>query len=271
MSGQRVREGQTATITEILLDGQGGLPGTAPTAAEATITNDAGTELQSGLAAIQTGNPSEFRVGLTTVDTAQLDRLRFDWTSSVGTMTTYVEVVGEFFFSLAELRAQSTAFANTTDYPNTRLAELRTTVEQALEDACGVAFVPRYSSAPLNSDYTISRTDLRVIRGPTGQVRNGKALTGYEYGMDSCPAPVKQAALILAKSWGVNGPIDSRTTSFTSEVGVTSVFSTPGIDGVIFGIPAVDAVVAQYSGGTVDGMATVPMTAYTGPVWTTYP
>lgn len=261
---QRVLIDSTARITEAFIDGLGASPTPPIDAASYSIVDAEGITTSSGTAN-PTANPSEFWVPLTTVDTAELDRLTITWANpSVGEMSTTVEVVGGFMFSIAELRAESTAFESTTNYPAAKLAELRTTVEQALEDATGVAFVPRYGTAPLNSDYTIYRTDLRRLRNSTTIVRNGKTLVGYEYGMDYPPARVKQAALILAKSWGLKGPIDSRTTSFTSpETGITSSFVTTGR----FGIPEVDSVVDEYSGGTEGGIATVPMTAYTGPVW----
>lgn len=55
-----------------------------------------------------------------------------------------VEVVGGFYFSIAELRASDSNFANTSKYSNEALIDARTAVEAEFEDICGRAFVPRY-------------------------------------------------------------------------------------------------------------------------------
>lgn len=55
-----------------------------------------------------------------------------------------VEIVGGFYFSIAELRNYDSALANTTKYPNTALIEARNLVESEFEDICERAFVPRF-------------------------------------------------------------------------------------------------------------------------------
>jgi hypothetical protein len=79
---------------------------------------------------------------------ANLNYLTLTWTGSfTGTpvsITSEVEIVGGFYFSLGELRSYESAFANTTKYPDSALADARNQVESEFEDICHRAFVPRY-------------------------------------------------------------------------------------------------------------------------------
>lgn len=237
------------------------------------ITRADGTPLVNDGATGTSGNTRTYDLTAAS-HTNQLDTLRIDWASPTkGTMTNYVEVVGGFLFSIADLDAK---LQTSGDYTVAKKTAARTVAETAIEDACGVAFVPRYRRE------TISGTGLTrhlVSRGPVRSVRtvsvDGTALTasqladveiyagralyyaagftygtanvviGYEHGHDYAPPRVSQAAIILAKHYLVQGPIDERYTSVVTEDG-TFTLSTPGIRGIRFGIPEVDAVVRQY-------------------------
>jgi hypothetical protein len=115
-------------------------PGTVTvgiTRADGTVLVAAGTATTGSGTGARTYN-------LTTTHTALLDRLTVTWTSTLkGTLLSYVEVVGGFWFSLAELRAIR-GLTDTTDYPTSDLAAMRTTVEDAIEEYTG-ALVPRYA------------------------------------------------------------------------------------------------------------------------------
>jgi hypothetical protein len=198
--------------------------------------------------------------------------------TAVNTLTSYVEVVGGFLFNTLDARAAA-PLNDTTKYPQARLEAMRIRVEQALEEACGVAFVPRYERERI-TEHTPWRThDLQLrwpkVRAIRDATLNGTALTstelaevvpagsffyysagwgasgrsdiwvGYEHGYDFTPARVSQAAILLAKAWLVAGPIGDRTTSMSTEDG-TFTLATPGLRGSTFGIPEVDAVVEQY-------------------------
>ncbi len=244
-----------------------------------TVTRDDGTVLTGGTATGTGSGPRSFQLSAATHNNL-LDRLTLTWTSgSLGTLTSTVEVVGEFLFALAEAR-QVRPLDNTTNYTDAALTAMRTTVEDALEDACGCAFVPRYDSATLNGDRTslLQLTPyLRRVRwasittagvttaltagellnlsvNPAGFVSGygwptgyGNVTVGYEHGMDRPPERVRRAALLLAKVWLVSGPVDDRATSFSSaETGATYSMVVPGRGGSTFGVPEVDAVVDQY-------------------------
>jgi hypothetical protein len=70
------------------------------------ITRADGTVLVAAGAATTGSGTGARTYNLTTTHTALLDRLTVTWTSTLkGTLLSYVEVVGGFWFSLAELRA----------------------------------------------------------------------------------------------------------------------------------------------------------------------
>lgn len=269
-SVQRVLMDSTARIAEPFLDGLGASPTPPIDTASYTIRNSEGVVTSSGTAN-PTANPSEFWVPLTTVDTAILDRLTITWANpSVGEMSSTVEIVGGFLFSIADLRATSTVLANTTRYTSLALANLRTAVEDALEGELGYALVPRFGTQTFASGGSSLRLSpyLRSVRSAsddgaalvigdldlaydavgyvTGYQFYGPTTLGFEHGMDAPSPRAQMAGLQLAKSWAITGPIDDRTTNFTSpETGITSTYATPGFGGSIFGLPSVDQWVAS--------------------------
>ena len=241
------------------------------------ITDQAGNVvLAPGATTGGTGTNARTRA-LTAAQAAELDRLAATWSSSTkGDIVTYVEVVGGFLFSLAEARADPD-LVDTTEYTADELKVARTLAESALEDACGRAFVPRYSREVLTGGgyrLTLARTSIRSIRSVTV---NGTALTAtqiaglrfdgrhvhysggwfsddggvvidYEHGMDFPPPRLARAALILAKNWLIKGPIDDRAVSIPAgDAGGVISLATPGVRGAVFGIPEVDLVVQRYA------------------------
>jgi hypothetical protein len=244
-----------------------------PGSVTVTVTGADGTAVASG-AASGTGTAAR-TYNLTTTHTALLDRLTVTWTSSLkGTQTSYVEVVGGFLFSIAEFRALGSAYANTTNYPTSTVADMRTTVEQALEDACGVAFVPRYELETLNGVtgglLPVTWAKVRAIRTVTvdtvaGTVADyvalregmiygsaywsagyGNVTVGYEHGHSTPPMRIKRAALILAKRWITPGSADDRAINVSNETGTYALFQA-GVRGHQFDVPEVQAAVDQYS------------------------
>lgn len=248
-------------------------PGTVTltiTAADGTVVVNNATATGSGAAA-RTYN-------VTAVQTANLDSWTIAWTSSTkGTLTSDVEVVGGFLFSLAELSAVKPT--NQT-WTTTQMADKRTIVEQAIEDEYGTALVPRYRLETVTSD----GTGLIRLTGPIRTVRsvtiNGTALgvndlanltvqgsylsglwwfggfgtwwstgiggivIGYEYGLDQPPGRMRQDAIRLARQWLVNGPIDDRALGAASPDGQFSFgLATPGRGGSVVGMPDLDAAI----------------------------
>lgn len=238
-----------------------------------TVTSDSGTVLYTDVATGGSGAAARTYV-LETTDTADLDILTLVWTSpTYGDLTTYVEIVGGYYFTIAEARALK-ALEDAAKYPVAAIVAMRALVEEALEDACGVAFVPRYCRELLSGngmstvllrnprvtrilDVTLDGDDVSAVSAvlaPTGQVYLSAGWTSgfnnysvrYEHGHPYPPAEARQAALVLAKNWLVNGPIDDRTMAFSTEDGTFSL-STPGVRGARFGIPVVDSFVQAYN------------------------
>jgi hypothetical protein len=155
----RILQSTPATISESWYQGATIQdPGTVTV----TVTRDDGTIVTTGTAAGTGAAPRTFQ--LTAAHTASLDRLTATWTSpTLGTLTTVVEVVGDFLFTINE--AHNAGLAT---YSDDQIAGARTRVEQAIEDACGLAFVPRYDRATLNGDGTtllrLGRPFLRRVR-----------------------------------------------------------------------------------------------------------
>jgi hypothetical protein len=262
----RILQATPATISESWYQGATIQdPGTVAV----TVTRDDGTVVTTGTAGGTGAAPRTFQ--LTAAHTALLDRLTATWTSgTLGTLTTVVEVVGDFLFTINE--AHNAGLSTFTD---DQIAGARTRVEQAIEDACGVAFVPRYDRATLNGDGTnllrLGRPYLRRIRwastvisgvtttlvpadlsvlsvstagfvsGYTWPTGYGSVLVGFEHGMDRPPEPVRAAALDYARFLLTQDTsIDSRAERLVTDDG-TLVFGSGAT-----GLPSVDRVIDSY-------------------------
>jgi hypothetical protein len=240
------------------------------------ITRADGTELVAPATATSGSGTAARTYNLTTTHTALLDTLTVTWTSTLkGTITSTVEVVGGFLFSIAEFRSLGSAYANTTNYPTATVADMRTTVEQALEDACSVAFVPRYSMETVNgvyggllslrwarvrsirtvtvddvagtpADYVALREGMVYASSTWWTAGYGNVTVGYEHGYDSPPMRIKRAALILAKRWITPGSADDRAINVTNDSGTYALFQA-GVRGHLFDVPEVQAAVDQYN------------------------
>jgi hypothetical protein len=273
---QRAVQNRSVTLSQTFYEG--GDPATPTGTPTYAVVNDQGDSVASGNMAGSGVGP--YTVTLTPAHTAELDTLTVTMTATIGgqaqTYVETVEVAGDVFFTIAELRRTSKTFQGASgeaNYPDDELVAMRTTVEQAFEDACGLAFVPRYSRQTVSGDGSTLRLQplTRRVRWATAAgtavpLASLEALTfsagyafgyswtrgsgnisiGFEHGMDRPPERVRRAALLLAKVWLVSGPVDDRTNTFTSTEGGTFSLVTPGRGGSVFGVPEADAVVQQY-------------------------
>lgn len=276
---QRIVRGLSATLSHTFyVDGTATNP--SPDAATVTITRDNGTVLVAAAAATDTG-AGTVSYTLTPAQTVLLDTLTVAWTATFGgqaqAFTDIVEIVGGVLFTVAQARAVN-PLADTVKYPPQKIIEARTLVETALEDACGVAFVPRYRREQVNGqggrELVLSMPRVRSIRSasldgtaftageladivPSGTsvvytpnrwtagFRNYEVV--YEHGYDEPPPRVTNAALLLARRYLVDSPVSDRATSLTTEDGTTQFLVTAGVRQAVFDIPECNAVVAQYS------------------------
>ena len=248
----------------------------SPDAATVTITRDDGTAIVSAASATPSGTGG-FLYTLSAGQNDRLDTLTARWTSALGTLETTTEVVGGFLFTVAQARALN-PLSDTVRYTTQRVLDARTMVETALEDACGVAFVPRYRRESVNgsgsTELGLAMPRVRAIRAGT---LDGTALTvdelaaivpsgpgivytanrwtrgfgnyqiSYEHGYDTPPPRVSNAALLLARRYLVDSPVSDRATSLTTEDGTTQFLVTAGVRQAVFDIPEANAVVAQYA------------------------
>lgn len=244
-------------------------PGTTTlgiTTADGTVLVAAGTATTGTGAAART-------FSLTTTHTADLDILTVTWTTTnFGVATTYVEIVGDFLFSLSDLDA---LLQTPSDYTAAKKTTARTWAEQRIEGAIGRAFVPRYAyeyadgvlggivSARHQPVRTIRSVDTRdgttwtaqtatdyeaTYGGFTGTWTTGyrNARIGYEYGEDYPPGDVSEAAALWAKVRLVQGPVDDRELQrFIGDTGAVVNLATPGRNSWS-GIPDVDAVIEAH-------------------------
>lgn len=248
-----------------------------PGAVTVTVTRDDGTTVVTGSAGGTGTAPRTFT--LTTTHTASLDRLTVAWVSgSLGTLTSTVEIVGDFLFATADMRRR---LPDATTYPDTDIIAARTWAETEIEQACGVAFVPRYESEVLSGTgqqrlepkwprvralrsavvdgSPLSSADLggvvvelgRFLTRPYAYWRPwvSNVTIRYEHGMDSPPPGISTAALDLARyklvaDAGQSG-VDPRAERLVTDDG-TLMLGMAGQSGR-FGIPSVDAAVEAWS------------------------
>lgn len=239
-----------------------------------TLTRENGTVIAMGQATTGTGATAR-SFTLTTTHTASLDLLRLDWVSATkGTLTTFVEIVGGFLFSLTEARNVK-PLDNTSTYTTAKLIAGRTLAEAALEDACGLSFVPRYfrekvdglgvgdvlltrprpltiTAATVDGTAVSDLTTLELYRdgrvyNPNGwaEGRRNVVLTGTA-GYQFPPPRVGRACLLLAKRFLVDSPLNDRTTVFNHGDGSSEFFVTAGVRDAVFDVPEANAIVQDY-------------------------
>jgi hypothetical protein len=265
----------TAATIRLPLTVDGVATDPSPDAATVTITRADGTALVTDAAAADLGT-GVFGYTLTPTHTALLDTLTATWTYIRATyeeqVQTTVEVVGGFLFTISEFRALGGGYANTTNYPASAVEDMRTTVEQALEDACDVAFVPRYTRETISgtggTDVLLRWPKVRAFRSvsiddadvtsvvalreglgylSTGWTfGRGNVVVAYEHGWDTPPMRIRRAALLLAKQWITPGAADDRAINMSNDTGTYALFQA-GVRGHTFSIPEVQAAVDAYS------------------------
>jgi hypothetical protein len=221
---------------------------------------------------------------------AQLDAHTVDWTGTFGgsatTVTDLLEIVGDYYFTIPEVRVTPTALPVT--YTLAQLTAKRILVEQECERICGQAFVPRFHRALLNGTGTtrilVPHIDPQVVRavstatraGGTFTVVSGSSLAAiapvhggvlvrddgavfpqgyrnvlveYEYGRSNPPEDLRLAAMKRLRSLltTATSPIPDRTLSFTDRDGGVYRLSTPSEQKT--GMPEVDGVYEGYTIG----------------------
>src|SRR5215207_7091184 len=121
---ERILQRSPGTISEQWYEGGVAVdPGTVTIG----ITRWDGTVLVAAGTATTGSGTGARSFNLTTAHAATLDTLVVTGTSSAkGTLTSYLEVVGGFLFTVADFRALGTAYTSTTNYPTTAITAMRT-------------------------------------------------------------------------------------------------------------------------------------------------
>lgn len=149
---QRFVIGAPCTPTVDFLDTDGDLAA-AVGAVTVTIERADGTDVVTGAA---TTSPSTGRYQLTTAltgaDVATLDLLTCTWSDAGdgSTHQTRVELVGGFYFTVAEARVLDPSLSSTSTYSAAAIAAARLEVEWEAEVICHRAFVPRFARLTLD-------------------------------------------------------------------------------------------------------------------------
>lgn len=148
--------------------------GETPTDPTGTPTYDVvdanGTAVTSGNAAITGGSTGTTTFSLASQTITRL--LTVTWVATVGgvsrTEVDHVEIVSDYYWTLAAGRASDASLADTSKYPTAALVEKRVEVEVECELICDRAFLPRYRRLVLDGTGTdeivVLDADLRTLR-----------------------------------------------------------------------------------------------------------
>lgn len=292
MNVERVLRNTAATVSVTFYNGS--------TAVEADGAVTVVAKRADGTTLLSTTATNDPAVGVYTLVIPSQASLNFFTLTWSGTFTgtaisieSYVEIVGGFYFSIAELRASDSALT-VSRFPNQALIDSRLSVENEFEDICGQAFVPRFASEWVTdsydyeiytSEYNPRKLTAMKVNGTSYDLTNWETLgyvkkrdsnrhgfllsgpalpavyTGndvyieYEYGMPQVPYPIKEKALRRAKLnlLGMASTIDPRATTMILPDIGSVNLATPGMRGLETGIPDIDVVLRRYTVATGNG------------------
>jgi hypothetical protein len=221
--------------------------------------------------------------------TAELTLYAITWTGNIGTqpqtITTYVEVVGAFLYTLAALRAVKVAgqlaFQSTTDYPNQTLLDRRVEVTDDFEARTGYSFIPRFAretfdgdgqtslilskyrcqrllsvtidgAAQTATDYTLADTGLlqRKTGGTFPATTPQNVVVEYVYGFARPPAEISEVALARAAMLLLPAQASSTASTWITPDGTSYSFDPAGrsLSGggrSFYGVPKIDATLSD--------------------------
>jgi hypothetical protein len=222
-------------------------------------------------------------LALAAVNTLELLTATFTDAGDGSTHEQDIEVVGGYYFTVAQARAAEPSLADTASYEQAAVVAARREVEDEAERICARAFVPRFCRDVLDgsgrSALKTTNPDLRQLRSLRigGTLVDGVALDGlaladigvdragwlihpdswpagvgnivpeYDYGWDRPPAELVKAAILRLRS-RLNMPrsgVPDRAERIVLQEGATFTLAMPGEFQT--GIPDVDAVYWRYS------------------------
>jgi hypothetical protein len=183
---QRILQGAPGTLTVTLAD-QDGSPVDAVGMLTVGVTQADGTVVLAAGTGTTHGSTGVYTAALTAAQTASLNLLAATWTDAGNgrIVTSKHEIVGGFFFSLAEARASNDGLiADTAKYPSADILTARQEVEEEAEEICDLAFVPRYCRETLDGiatpEITLKHGMVRAVRSVRiYPVTGGTAFTAF--------------------------------------------------------------------------------------------
>lgn len=234
-----------------------------------------GTLVESGNA-VASGTPGEVRYTFGGLDV--LDELMLTWSATVGGDAIVldqdrVEVVGGFYFGLAEGRDTDKVLKDVTKFPTATLTDVRADVEDECERITGQAWVPRFCRETIRSEGTgvlqLTHPLIRAVRAVTTNglsaggsfdfddlgllhisrpVRGTRYTVEYEHGHDTPNSEIVRAAKLRFKSVALEGrsalPDRAERVITVDQQGGSVVYGAPAADKT--GIPGVDAIYHRY-------------------------
>lgn len=251
--------------------------GTDPTGVVGvSITRLDGTAVQLGNAAA-TANPGEVTFTFQGSDT--LDELMVTWSATVGGDAIVIdqdriEVVGGFYFGLAEGRAVDPVLTSITKFPTAKLIDCRIEAEDECERITGQAWVPRFCRETLYADGSgVLQLRWPFVRSVRAVSVNGSAwsvpsfsdlgliywsakaplhrqpvIVEYEHGHDRPNADITRGAKLRFKSLALEGrsalPDTAERRVVVDQDGSSTVYGAPTAEKT--GLPAVDAIYGRY-------------------------
>lgn len=230
--------GAPVTVTFTSVDSNGEPSATDPgTVTVGVVRADGTTVVAPGAATVGTGATRTYTLSAT--HTANLDQLTVTWTASATVIgTTVVDVVGNVFATLAEIRSVASTLADVGENSDAVLLRVRGEVESMVERACGagLSFVPRFDTATMyhrgqkmlkvphyflrrirwarywydsatSTDVTPSLltgiqpndAGLALLYDATYSWPTGRLVVGYEHGMDAPPPDLKRQVIAAVR------------------------------------------------------------------------
>ncbi len=277
MATIRVLRTAKATLTRsFYLDEAGAIPSGS---VAVSVTRLDGTAVESGTAVADGAGGYAYTFGGLDV----LDVLELSWSATVGGDAIVldqdrIEVVGGFYFGLAEGRAVDRVLADPVKFPVADLIERRIEVEDECERLTDQSWVPRFCREAVQATggtaLVLSHPLVRAVRavsvagvayaGPVvsalefsslgllyrsaGWARGQQVVVEYEHGHDAPNAEIRRAAKLRFKSLLLESvaPLPDRAERVVTvdQAGGSTVYASPTADKV--GIPAVDAIYGRY-------------------------
>lgn len=277
----RLLKSQPGTLTFTVED-EDGVAAVPTGAVTIQIRDSAGTALLSpaGTATDETGGVFTYIVG--DAITANLGSYSVEWTFTLDTVartvTTFLEIVGGFLFTISAFRLRYPQVDAAT-YTGAMVRAARVAAEERFETLARVAFVPRAKIATLSGDGTttiilpdgeirsissasidgtaLTSTELAALAiNPAGIIKRTDSqywtegreniVIAYECGFDFAPEPVSRSTMILAYDALIPSALSPRAMSQSTDLGEIR-FSMANVDlNRPTGIPEVDATIQTF-------------------------